>query len=51
MKKRYRTIADLPEDLWRAVKLKACKEGRYVYEIVTEAIREKLDREKGEEDK
>jgi len=44
-KQNYRTIANLPPQLWREIKSRAAMEGKYVYQWMNEAILEKLDKE------
>jgi len=40
-------IRNFPDDLHREVKVASAKEGRTIREWIIEAIKEKLDREKG----
>jgi len=46
-KQNYRTIANLPLELWREIKSRAAREGKYVYQWINEAIMEKLEKDKG----
>jgi hypothetical protein len=45
-----KTSLALPEDLWRAAKIRAIHEGKNLQDIVAEALREHL-KTKGKEDK